>query len=349
MVNKFRLTQMVNSAGCAAKINPQFLNKLLNNFQYYKNKNVLIDFSGRDDAGIYKLMKNKLLIQTIDFFPPVIDDPYIFGMIAVSNSLSDIYAMGGKPLSALNIVGFPVSQNPKILNLILKGGNKKARESLCPIIGGHSIDINTIIYGLSVTGETNIKSLKRNNGCKVGDLLILTKPLGIGIMNNSLKYGNPPSKYKKELIKYMLRLNKCASELMVKYNASACTDVTGFGLAGHAYQMAHASNVMFKINLESLPLLPGVKWAINNNFLTRCDKTNSDYTIEYLKFENTKDDFYKHIIFDPQTSGGLLISVKEKNAFELLNYLIEYGDDKSKIIGCVEKCKNKKLRIIFHT
>ncbi len=248
-----RLTQMVSSAGCAAKIFPYILNDALKDINWYQDKNVMVGFSGHDDAGVYKISEELALIQTTDFFTPVVDDPFTYGLIAATNSLSDVYAMGGKPINALNIVAFPQKENLSILKEILAGGAEKAREAKCSIIGGHSVDISNILYGLAVTGIAHPKNIKGNDTAKEGDVLILTKGLGTGVLNNSVKYAKPEEKYISGLIKSMCRLNLSASELMVEYDVNACTDVTGFGLAGHSMQMAQSSKVVLNFNISDLP------------------------------------------------------------------------------------------------
>ena len=333
---EIRLTQMVSSAGCAAKIFPHILSEALNDIPWTTNENVIVGFSGKDDAGIYKLGENLAVIQTTDFFTPVVDDPFTFGQIAAANALSDIYAMGGVPLSALNIVAFPQKEDISILKEILRGGMEKANEDDCVIIGGHSIDIPNIIYGLAVTGTINPKHIIGNDKAKPGDVLILTKALGTGLLNNSVKYNKPAEDVYINLIESMKRLNKYAAEAMIRANANACTDVTGFGLAGHAMQMAQASKVTFKINVNDLPVLKGADWAINENLLTRGDKSNRIYTKDFVINEGEINKTKEHLLYDPQTSGGLLISVPSENSQSLLKDLHNSGDENSRIIGLVE-------------
>jgi len=348
--SKVRLTQMVTSAGCAAKIFPHLLKDVLKDIKWWNDENVLVGFDGSDDAGVYKISDDLLLIQTTDFFTPVVDDPFVYGQIAATNSLSDVYAMGGKPLSALNIVAFPQKEDLNILKDILAGGAEKAKEAKCSIIGGHSVDISNILYGLCVTGAINPKDLKTNRNAKTGDVLILTKALGTGLLNNSIKYSKPKKEFIDELLNSMLRLNLTASELMVKYNASSCTDVTGFGLSGHCMQMAKASNKAFNFNVNSLPVLDGALWAIGEKLLTRGDKSNRIYTEDFYQVKGIINTELEHLIFDPQTSGGLLISIDEKNSKDLLKEIIDGGDEKANIIGWVDDAKNdlKPGTLIFH-
>ena len=320
-MEKVRLTQLVKSAGCAAKIFPHILSETLSGIEWYSNKNVLIGFDGKDDAGVYKITDELALIHTTDFFTPVVDDPFTFGQIAATNALSDIYAMGGTPINALNIVAFPQTQDLSILKEILNGGMQKAKETGCPVIGGHSVDIPDILYGMAVTGTAKPSDVKSNDGAKPGDVLVLTKALGTGILNNCIKFKEMDSgEIYDTLIKSMTTLNKKAAELMVKYNANACTDITGFGLAGHSMQLAKASGVGLEIIADSLPLLPGVKDAIDENMLTRGDRSNREYTQGFITWKREVDRYIDHIIYDPQTSGGLLISLPPEN---LESFLLE--------------------------
>jgi selenide, water dikinase len=335
-MEKVRLTQMVNTAGCAAKLFPHILSEALKDIDWQTNENVLVGFSGKDDAGIYKITDDLALIHTTDFFTPVVDDPFVFGKIAAANSLSDVYAMGGTPLNALNIVAFPQKEDISILKEILRGGNEKAKEAGCVIIGGHSVDIPSILYGMAVTGKINPVDIKGNDTATPGDILILTKCLGTGLLNNTVKYKNPPEDIVNKLIASMCRLNKNAAELMIKYNTNGCTDVTGFGLAGHSMQMAQSSHVVLNINVNELPVLPGAFRAIEENLLTRGDKSNRFYTEKNVINSGEINLTVEHLLYDPQTSGGLLISVPEKYSKTLLDELVSSGDEDSKIIGFVQ-------------
>jgi len=350
MNEKIRLTQMVTSAGCAAKIFPYILNDALKDIKWFQDENVLVGFSGNDDAGVYKISDELALIQTTDFFTPVVDDPFTYGMIAAANSLSDVYAMGGVPVNALNIVAFPQKEDLSILKEILAGGAEKAREAKCSIIGGHSVDISNILYGLAVTGTVHPRNIKGNDTARPGDILILTKGLGTGVLNNSVKYSNPDKKYVDGLIKSMCRLNSSAAELMVKFNVNACTDVTGFGLAGHSMQMAKASKVALHFNVNDLPVLDGAMWAVEEKQLTRGDKSNRIYTQDYVINKGVIHNDKEHLIYDPQTSGGLLISVEASKADMLLNEIRNSGDEISRIVGFVSDVNDefKSGSIVFN-
>jgi selenide,water dikinase len=328
---------MVTSAGCAAKIFPHILSDALQGVKWPSNENVLVGFEGKDDAGVYKINDDLALIHTTDFFTPVVDDPYTYGQIAATNALSDVYAMGGTPLNALNILAFPQKEDISIIKEILSGGADKVKEANCVIIGGHSVDVTNILYGLAVTGSIHPKDIKGNDGAKKGDVLILSKGLGTGVLNNMVKFSELSEDNYKGLISSMTRLNKNASECMVKANANACTDITGFGLAGHSMQLAKASKINLVIDANKLPVLEGALNAVENNFLTRGDKSNRDYTKEFYCSKGSINKTIEHLIFDPQTSGGLLISVPEKKAENLLNDIRNNGDGKATIIGYVDR------------
>ena len=330
---KVRLTQMVTTAGCAAKIFPDILSETLKDINWATNEYVLVGFEGKDDAGVYKISDKLALIHTTDFFTPVVDDPYVFGQIAAANALSDVYAMGGVPINALNILAFPQKEDLSILKEILKGGSDKINESGAVIIGGHSIDITNIVYGMAVTGTIDPDKIKGNNSAKPGDKLILTKPLGTGLLNNVIKFSSLDDKTYNILISSMTRLNKNASECMVRLNANACTDITGFGLAGHSMQMAKASGVVIKFDMKELPVFDGTDEAIKENYLTRGDKSNRDYTKNAVHSLGTVNKNSEHIAFDPQPSGGLLISVPAEYATMLILELEKGGDIFSKIVG----------------
>lgn len=334
---------MVKSAGCAAKIFPHILSDALKGIDWHTNDNVLVGFDGKDDAGVYKISDELALIHTTDFFTPVVDDPYTYGQIAATNALSDIYAMGGTPINGLNIVAFPQTEDLSILKDILRGGSDKMTEAGAVIIGGHSVDIENILYGLAITGTINPKNLKTNAGAKPGDMLILTKALGTGLLNNCVKFSTLDDKTYNVLIKSMTTLNKIASEFMVKHNASACTDITGFGLAGHAMQLAQASNVSLRINVNDLPVLDGAMSAIEQKLWTRGDKSNRLYTQGNVVNEGNINEKLEHILYDPQTSGGLLISISSENAESLLHELKQSGITTASIIGSAESGNGKLI------
>ena len=287
-----------------------------------------------DDAGVYKLSDDLAIIQTIDFFTPIVDDPYNFGQIAVANALSDVYAMGGKPLTAMNVVCFPTKKlDISILKDILKGGIDKMMEAGVTLVGGHSIDDAELKYGLSVTGIVHPKHLVTNAGAKVGDKLILTKPLGTGIISTALKAGKVSKETVAKMTKYMVALNKKASELMQEVGVHACTDITGFGLLGHACQLAHNSQVGIKINPSSVPVFAEVEEFAKAGFCPGGLHRNREFYGKMVEFSNQVPDYIRDILFDPQTSGGLLISLAPETAELLVNKLQKAGVQDAAIIG----------------
>jgi selenide,water dikinase len=287
-----------------------------------------------DDAGVYRLSDDLAIIQTVDFFTPIVDDPFDFGQIAVANALSDVYAMGGKPLTAMNIVCFPTKKmDISVLKDILKGGIDKMMEAGVTLVGGHSIDDPELKYGLSVTGMVHPKRLVTNAGAKPGDKLILTKPLGTGIISTALKAGKVSKELTAKVTKYMATLNKKASELMQEVGAHACTDITGFGFLGHACQMAQNSQVGMKINSSSLPVFKEVEDFARQNLRPGGLNRNREFYGKMVEFSNQVPDYIQDILFDPQTSGGLLISLNSVDAELLVGKLKKAGISEAAIVG----------------
>ena len=289
-----------------------------------------------DDAGVYKLSDELAIIQTIDFFTPIVDDPYDFGQIAAANALSDVYAMGGKPLTAMNVVCFPTKLlDISVLKDILKGGIDKMSEAGVTLVGGHSIDDAELKYGLSVTGTMHPKRLVTNSGAKAGDKLILTKPLGTGIINTAIKAGTVNEETIAKVTKCMASLNKKASELMQEVGVHACTDITGFGLLGHTCQLAQHSQVGIKIHLDSVPFFTEAEEFGKGGFCPGGLHRNREFYSEMVDFSNQVPDYMKDILFDPQTSGGLLISLAPEAAELLMDKLQKAGIQNTAIIGDV--------------
>jgi len=287
-----------------------------------------------DDAGVYKLSDDLAIIQTIDFFTPIVDDPYDFGQIAAANALSDVYAMGGKPLTAMNVVCFPTKRlDISVLKDILRGGIDKMREAGVTLVGGHSIDDAELKYGLSVTGTVHPKRLITNSGAKVGDKLILTKPLGTGIIATALKAGKASKETIAKVTKCMATLNKKASELMQEVGARACTDITGFGFLGHACQLAQSSQVGIKVYSSSVPFFTEVEEFAKKGFCPGGLHRNRDFYSPMVDFSKQVPDYMKDILFDPQTSGGLLISLAPDAAELLIGKLKKAGIHDASIIG----------------
>lgn len=331
MDGKIRLTQAVSCAGCAAKISPAFLSEAVSGIDWPRSPEVLCASEGNEDAGVVQISETEALVQTTDFFTPVVDEPYVFGQAAAANALSDLYAMGATPLSALNIVCYPEDLGPQVLKEILQGGADKAREAGCSILGGHSVRDAELKYGMAVTGKALISQIRYNRGARPGDVLILTKPLGTGILNTALKRGVLQESTKKKLLGSMTMLNAWAAECMLRFDTSACTDVTGFSLMGHAMEMAKSSGVGLQFDLTALPILPEVKEQIQVGHVTRGDKSNRVYTQGFAIVNDVSEDL-QPVLFDPQTSGGLLIAVAEEDAGKLLEQIRE-GCEDAAIIG----------------
>ena len=273
---------------------------------------MVVGFDGADDAAVVRLDDGKLIVQTLDFFTPIVDDPYDFGQIAAANALSDIYAMGGTPLYALNIVGFPINDLPKeTLTAILQGGADKAKEAGIPIVGGHSVDDKEPKYGMVVTGEVQENHLVRNSSAKPGDALILTKPLGTGIIATAIKKGKASEESITAATKSMATLNKAAADAVKNVDIHAATDVTGYGLLGHLLEMCKASGVSAEVNFSSLEFLPGVRELAEAGIIPGGTKRNLEYVKDSAKFDSSLSETDQLMVADAQTSGGLLVALPE--------------------------------------
>lgn len=306
-----------------------------------EDKNLIVGFEKSDDAAIYKLTYDIALIQTLDFFTPMIDDPYIFGQIAAANSLSDVYAMGGEPRTAMNIVCFPEKENIEILGEILRGGAEKIAESGAVLSGGHSIHDPEIKYGLSVTGLVHPDKVFKNYGSQEGDVLIITKPLGTGIISTASKVETLSDEVKTEWIEIMTTLNKYSAEIIRDYPITACTDITGFGFLGHAYEMAVASEKTFVLEQELIPYLDIAKEFAKEFYINSMGQKNRNYLND--KVDISAVPFWlQEIMLDPQTSGGLLFSVSSKYASEVMEKLNTL-QIKSSLIGTVDKYNGKYI------
>lgn len=296
------------------------------------DKNLLVGIKTSDDAAVYKISNNLAIIHTIDFFTPVVDDPYAYGQIAACNALSDIYAMGGEPFLALNIVGVPEEFTEKILPKVLKGGADKVIEAGAIIGGGHSIKSPEPFYGLSVLGRISPSKIITNSTAKPGDALILTKPIGVGIITTSLKVDMVGKEAKSYAIETMAKLNKRASKIALEIGVNSITDITGFGLLGHSLEMASSSEVTLKIRASALPILPEAKELATMGMLPAGLYQNKNYLQNKIKISSGVSETIEDIAFDPQTSGGLLISVSKEKAKTLLK-LLQKEYSKSSIIG----------------
>ena len=283
------------------------------------NKDVIVGYDKADDAGVYRLRDDVALVQTLDFFTPVADDPEIYGRVAAINALNDVYAMGGKPISALAIVCYPQKEDLEVLGQILRGGQITMNEAGVVVLGGHSIDDAEIKFGYAVTGIVHPQRVITNAGAQPGDKLVLTKPVGTGAISTGIKRGVARKSAIDAAMRVMTTSAAKASEAMQQVRAHACTDVTGFGLLGHAYEMARASNVCLRIEADHVPLLPDVLTLIAQGMLTRGDKNNRDYVGETIAIAKHVSPEMQSALYDPQTAGGLLISIECAKVEELLN------------------------------
>ncbi len=320
-----KLTHYTHGLGCACKIQPQHLEAVLQKLNPIINKNVLVGTETSDDATVYKINDNTAIVQTLDFFTPIVDDPYDFGAIAAANALSDIYAMGASPLFALNIVGFPEDTLPmEILEQILKGAQDKASEAGIPILGGHTIEDPEPKYGMVVSGIVHPDKIIKNKGAQPGDILILTKPIGTGILSTAIKRGMVSEEKRKEVTDLMAQLNKVAGETVLSYNVHACTDVTGFGLLGHLSEMSMASECDVTVFYDKIPFMEDVKNLATAGVIPGGTYNNLDFVSNRVDF-GTLPRTDRLLLCDAQTSGGLLISIPEKQAYKLLQELTDKG------------------------
>jgi len=297
------------------------LDQVLASLPRVPNENVLVGFDTSDDAGVYKLTESLALVQTVDFFTPIVDDPCTFGAIAAANSLSDVYAMGGRPISALSILAYPAKGDLEDLKQILKGGAEKMREAGCAILGGHSIADDEIKFGYAVTGTIDPKRVKPNSGAMAGDALVFTKRLGTGVIATALKRGLASDGDVRAAIESMLALNRLACERMLQFDVHGCTDVTGFGLIGHAREMALASVVTLEIEVDCLRFLPGAVAYSRAGAIPGGLKNNREFASFAVERAREIPEEIENLVYDPQTSGGLLITLPESDAKELVRTL----------------------------
>lgn len=305
------------------------------------DKNLIVGFDTADDAAVYKISEDKAIILTLDFFTPVVDDPYTFGKIAAANSLSDIYAMGGEATVAMNIVCFPQCLDMDILKEILRGGAEKVMEAGALLVGGHTVDDNEPKYGLSVTGIVHPDKVKANSDVKEGDLLILTKPIGTGIITTAIKGEIATEEDYLEVVKVMEHLNKSGGEAMKEVEVNGVTDVTGFGILGHGMEMAKGSNLTIEFDSSKIPMLKNAKEYAAMGILPEGMYKNLDYVSPEVKISEEVDQSTIDVLYDPQTSGGLLISVKEESAQDLINALKKHKSICYDIVGRAIKKQDK--------
>lgn len=312
-----------------------------------RHPNLLVGTETSDDAGVYKLNDDTALVQTLDFFTPIVNDPYHFGRIAAANALSDVYAMGGTPLTAMNIVCFPITNMPKaILKDILRGGLEKIHEAGAVLAGGHSVDDEELKYGLSVTGIVHPERILTNKDARVGDKLILTKPLGTGIIATAVKGKLASQQALQALIDVTSTLNHRASQIMLKYEAHACTDITGFGLGGHLLEMARGSGVEISVHADKIPIIPEAKEYALMGLIPAGSYATKHFCEHRVEIEPRTETVLLDLIFDPQTSGGLVISIAPAHAQACLEALKDQGVESAAIVGEVLGPHEKgKLRV----
>lgn len=336
-----RLTAHVKAGGCASKLSPKILERALAGLPRVANENVLIGYDTSDDAGVYKLTDTLALVQTVDFFTPVVDDPYTFGAIAAANALSDVYAMGGRPISSLSILAYPSTGDLDTLSQILNGGAEKMREAGCVILGGHSVADEEIKFGYAVTGLIDPARVKPNSGALAGDALVFTKRLGKGVISTAVKRGMASEAHAQSAIASMLTLNRFACERMLEFDVHGCTDVTGFGLIGHAREMALGSGVTLEIDVDRLQFLPGAIEYARQGAIPGGLKNNKDFASCVVESAREIPAEIDNLLYDPQTSGGLLISLPESDATQLIARL-----DGAYRIGRVTPRGLKPIRLI---
>jgi len=329
-----RLTHYTQGMGCACKLRPQELEKILREIPVAEDPNILIDTRNSDDAAVYKVSQDTAIVQTLDFFTPVVDEAYDFGAIAAANALSDIYAMGAQPLFALNIVGFPSSRLPmSTLQNILLGAREKAREAGISILGGHTIEDHEPKYGMVVTGIVHPNRVLSNAGAQEGDLIILTKPIGTGILSTAVKRGLATNEQQEQLTAIMAELNRSAAQVISRFPVHACTDVTGFGLMGHLHEMTHPGAINAEVYAESIPLINGTWEYASANLIPGGTRDNLSYLQEHLIWSEGISQTQKLILCDAQTSGGLLFAIAPEYQQQILDQLREASVSQAQIIG----------------
>lgn len=346
-IKDIKLTSLTKKGGCGCKIGPADLAQVLRDLPPARpDVNLLVGIDASDDAGVYKLTDELAMVQTLDFFTPIVDDPYDFGQIAATNAISDVYAMGGKPITALNIVAFPIANlDKRILTEILRGSGDKLKEAGVTLVGGHSIDDQEPKFGLAVTGVVHPNKVRTNAGAKPGDKLILTKPIGVGIYTTSLKNGLLSREEATNVTKIMTTLNKTTAEVMANYEVHAATDVTGFGLLGHASEVAKASEVGVVIYSEKVPVLPRAKELAKANMVPGGTKNNYNHVADLVTYASELDQIDRWILCDAVTSGGLLLSVSPTEADKLLKELRDKAVD-AHVIGEITTENSGQLSVI---
>lgn len=333
------------TGGCGAKLGPAALSRVLNKIQQNKDPNLLVGFDASDDAAVYRVSDDLAIVQTLDFFPPMVSDPYTYGQIAATNALSDIYAMGGTFKTALNIVCFPQNEDLNILGKIIEGGSDKVSEAGGSLVGGHSINDTSIKYGLSVMGTINPNKVYKNDNAKIGDALVLTKPLGVGIVTSANNVGQASENAYKTAVSSMTTLNKAGAVISHDFEINACTDVTGFGLIGHLIEMLDGLNgqISAEIDSKSVPCISQAYDYAKEFYITAAGQRNRNFAGSSVNFE-IENFAMEEILFDPQTSGGLLFSVNNKHADSFVKELKKVYPYAS-IIGHITSNKKYKVEV----
>jgi selenide,water dikinase len=325
-------------------LGPGDLDRALYGLELPFDPNVIVGMESRDDAGVYRLREDLAIIETVDYFTPIVNDPYDFGQIAAANAMSDVYAMGGRPVTAMNVVCFPRQTiDISVLRDILRGGIDKLSEARVSLLGGHSVDDQELKYGLCVIGIVHPRRVITKTGAMEGDVLVLTKPLGTGIISTAMKAGLVEKDIIAQLTRQMAALNKRASELMLDFPVHACTDVTGFGLLGHACEMIERTDVGFVICVSSVPLLPKIEEYAKSGLIPGGTYRNREFRSHMIEAEIS--DEMMLVLFDAQTSGGLLISLPEKDGEGLVRRMHEEGVEDAAIVGQVVAEPKRKIRI----
>ncbi|HWN99895.1 MAG TPA: selenide, water dikinase SelD [Blastocatellia bacterium] len=317
-----RLTEMVSCAGCAAKLPPSALAKVLSELPIQPfDERVLVGFDLADDAGVFRLRDDLALVQTVDFFTPIVDDPFDYGRIAALNSINDVWAMGGTPLTALAITCFPKKGDFSMLGEMMRGGLQVLTENGVALLGGHSVDSDQIMFGYSVTGVIDPRKVAANAGARMGDAIILTKPIGTGVISTAIKFAKASAEVAASSIATMLTSGKDAAAAMNEFEVRGATDVTGFSLMGHSWELARASQVTIEIESKRVPVLEGASELAAAGMLTSGDKTNREYVGDDVKIADDVGKQMQSLLFDPQTAGGLLIAIGSDRAEALLGRL----------------------------
>lgn len=335
-----KLTKLVKTSGCAAKLPPSKLHEVIDSLPLTTSEKLLGGFESSDDALVYRVKDDIVAIETLDFFPPMVDDPYIFGEVAAANALSDIYAMGGEPAVAMNLLCFPSCLDLSVMRAILEGGLEKVREAGAVIAGGHTISDPTPKYGLSVTAFMKESEVWKNNSAKAGDAVVLTKALGVGILNTAIKGEMASEEAEKAVIESMTTLNKRARDIARRYKIDAATDVTGFALAGHSYEVASSSGVSIVYDTSALPILTDALELARYGLLPEGMYTNLDYVAPHVSFSDSLTQEMKDLVVSPETSGGLLLFMDKRDAE---SFVKEFALPCCRIIGEVVEKRDKAV------